>query len=287
MIAFVALTVGHLKTASKDTHLSTFPMVLLGVLTLIRPPFYAALIYIAEAAVIYVAVYQAFPVKEWTHQDIAARILEIMMVAVMAVIILSNQEKFFRKQFASRKRIDKAAERLQKEENRCLGLLKNVLPDPIVEKMRADKVQLAAFSHTFGTGSALVSDIVGFTRWSGAHSAFEGIEMLNEMFKRVDRATSDLHLEKIKTIGDAYVATGGVPIADPYHMEKIADLGLALISEINKMDAELGLDIQIRVGIASGSMTAGVVGSQKLCYDVYGTAIKNAEKMEQGGEPNL
>eukprot|EP01012_Entosiphon_sulcatum_P039111 TRINITY_DN5119_c0_g2_i1.p1 TRINITY_DN5119_c0_g2~~TRINITY_DN5119_c0_g2_i1.p1 ORF type:complete len:2092 (+),score=538.26 TRINITY_DN5119_c0_g2_i1:622-6897(+) len=290
LVAFVGMFIGHLSSADASDsapyrHPTTPVLVVLGILLVMRPPIYSAVQYLAMLFFLYAILYQFFKVKLWTPSMIFGRFWEIFIVSAVSAAVVYSAEDFFRRLFANTKEFEDAAKRLEKEEERSLLLLRNVLPEAVVRKVNQKNVHFAAFSRTFGTGSVLVSDIVQFTKFSSSHDAVEVIEMLNNMFTRFDKVCQELYLEKIKTIGDAYVCTGGVPISDEQHMSKIADMGLAMVKCVEEMDRELKLSIQIRVGIATGTLTAGIVGLQKLCYDIYGPAVKEAEEMEQTGAP--
>eukprot|EP01013_Petalomonas_cantuscygni_P001738 TRINITY_DN11768_c0_g1_i1.p1 TRINITY_DN11768_c0_g1~~TRINITY_DN11768_c0_g1_i1.p1 ORF type:complete len:2407 (-),score=325.31 TRINITY_DN11768_c0_g1_i1:206-7426(-) len=338
-LSFVSIILAHLVPADCATHTSTMVTVMLGILALMRPPFYASLLYMAMALLLYLFIYFFAEVHfVWSHnppalpplppsfsmnfpgatqivnatpwptatvvapppeflqapfygplfdsRQLLGRFIQIAVVAAMGLLVVWNNERFLRQMFAADEELRRKAETLRDEEQRSLLLLHNVLPGSIVKKMAVSNVAPLAFSNQFSTGSALASDIVRFTDFSSRHDAFKVIEMLNLMFSKFDRATALLSLEKIKTIGDAYIATGGVPIPDPFHAARIADLSLYLLMMMRETARELGYDLSIRVGIATGPLTAGIVGVQKLTYDVFGPCIHDAEYMEQTGAPD-
>src|SRR5262249_39120699 len=137
------------------------------------------------------------------------------------------------------------------EEERSLRLLGNVLPSAIVRELRENNRNLSEFSVTFHEASILNSDIVRFTQFSSTKEPHVVVEMLNRMFTKFDAHLSTLNLEKIKTIGDAYIAAAGIPRPDRHHQRKIVSMGLRMIESIAELNAEgisslASLDVHIR-----------------------------------------
>jgi class 3 adenylate cyclase len=158
------------------------------------------------------------------------------------------------------------------ERERSERLLLNVLPAPIAERLKTSVGPIA--DHAEAT--ILFADIAGFTAMSAAMPAGELVEMLNGVFTDFDQLARELGVEKIKTIGDAYMAVAGLPEPAPDHVERIAELALAMQSRSA---------LPIRIGIDTGEVVAGVIGESKFIYDLWGDAVTTASRMESHGLP--
>ncbi len=171
---------------------------------------------------------------------------------------------------------------LQEQQQRSEQLLLSILPAPIAEQLKASS---GAIADQFDEATILFADIVGFTSLAGQMSAKEVVQLLNRVFSLFDQLVEWHGLEKVKTIGDAYMAVGGVPtaIADP--VAAIADLALDMQTAISSFQDEQGRPLALRIGIHSGSVVAGVIGIRKFIYDLWGDAVNVASRMESQGEP--
>jgi adenylate cyclase len=129
------------------------------------------------------------------------------------------------------------------------------------------------------------SDIVGFTSMSSKLTAEEVVSFLNELFGMFDNLAEAHGLEKIKTIGDAYMAVAGVPSPLEDHADRAARMGLGMIDALAEYNARTGADIQVRIGIHSGHVVAGVIGKNKFMYDLWGDTVNTASRMESNGVP--
>ena len=134
--------------------------------------------------------------------------------------------------------------------------------------------------------SVLFADIVGFTEISKNMKPYELVEMLNNVFSLFDNIADKYNLEKIKTIGDAYMIAGGIGTDGRGHAENIADMGLEMIDLIADYRDKTGTDVQIRVGLHMGPAVAGVIGLKKFIYDVWGDTVNTASRMESHGVPS-
>ena len=294
MIASISgLSIANLTSSQRepDTHPVTMGVLLLGLLTVLRPPLIQAFQYVIICTVGFTFWALIFRVSEWTGVDIAIRVVEVLIVAITSLIALAVAESFSRRMFISQKQVFIANKAAMREENRSLILLGNVLPSAIVQDVRINKRQLGQFSMRYEQASTLNSDIVKFTNFSSTKEPHVVVEMLNKMFTYFDGKAKRLGLEKIKTIGDAYVCAAGIPIKDFRHQEKIIMMGLQMINDTKALNAEglttlKDLNIEIRVGVATGYVDAGVVGMQKVCYDVFGEAAELSELNEQNGLPS-
>jgi len=160
-------------------------------------------------------------------------------------------------------------------------LLLNVLPPSIVKKLRTDPGLIAEKS---SSGSVLFADIVGFTALTAAKTPEETVAMLNDIFSEFDDLIENTGLEKIKTIGDAVMVAGGIPEYRENHLELIAGLALAMQQKIRDHYTEkYGIDL--RVGIDTGEIVAGIIGRKKFLYDLWGHTVNTASRMESNGVP--
>jgi len=126
----------------------------------------------------------------------------------------------------------------------------------------------------------LFADLVGFTTISQRMSAVDLVNLLNEIFSAFDHLAARHGLEKIKTIGDAYMVAGGLPVSRPGHAESIAEMALDMQQEINRFNEKYNTQIQIRIGINTGPVIAGIIGRKKFIYDLWGDTVNTASRME-------
>jgi len=162
------------------------------------------------------------------------------------------------------------------------ALLLNVLPEPIADRLKAGERVIA--DH-YADASVLFADIVGFTPLAEARSPQAVVGLLNELFTEFDRLAAQFGLEKIKTIGDAYMVVAGVPEARADHAEVIMKMALAMHERTAALTTDDGRRLEIRVGIASGPLVAGVIGERKFSYDLWGDTVNTAARMESSGIP--
>ena len=175
-----------------------------------------------------------------------------------------------------------AEEALRVEQEKSEGLLLNILPQMIAEQLKQDQ---SAIAEQFEEATVLFADIVGFTPLSSSMPPTELVALLNEIFSRFDRLTQQYGLEKIKTIGDAYMAVGGLPMPKSDHPEAIAEMALEMQQEITRVTWNNTQPFQLRIGINTGPVVAGVIGVTKFIYDLWGDAVNVASRMESQGKP--
>ena len=166
---------------------------------------------------------------------------------------------------------------LEAEHERSEALLLNVLPAKIAGRLKAGEKIIADHS---GEASILFADIVDFTGKSARMEPEKVVELLNEIFSAFDRLTERHDLEKIKTIGDAYMVAAGLPEPRADHAQAIARLALDMMAAARTCSLHLGIDIQIRIGINSGPVVSGVIGYRKFAYDLWGDTVNLAARME-------
>lgn len=169
---------------------------------------------------------------------------------------------------------------LVKEQEKCDRLLLNILPESIAAKLKDGQSSIA---DGFAEVTILFADIVGFTVLSAQISPEELLIFLNEIFSAFDSLTEKYGLEKIKTIGDAYMVVGGLPNPSTNHAESIAEMALDMQEELAKFNAKHHAGINIRIGINTGPAIAGVIGTKKFIYDLWGDAVNTAARMESHG----
>ena len=169
------------------------------------------------------------------------------------------------------------------------SLLLNILPPSIAERLRGGETVIA---DRFDDMAVLFADVAGFTELSSRLSPTEVVSLLNEVFSACDRLADRFHLEKIKTVGDAYMVVGGLhsvygyaPEAHAGHASDVAEMGLAIIGEVERVGRSTGMPLQIRVGMHVGPAVAGVIGLRKFIYDVWGDTVNTASRMESTGVP--
>ena len=180
---------------------------------------------------------------------------------------------------SKRKKMEAA---LKKEKRKTDGLLLNILPEAIVDRLKHEPGVIA---DKFEKATILFADLVNFTQISTTMPATKLVYLLNEIFSTFDKLSDKHGLEKIKTIGDAYMVAAGIPIERPDHAEAIAEMALDMLVTIKKLNVKLDAKFDLRIGINSGPVVAGVIGTKKFIYDLWGNAVNTASRMESHGIP--
>ncbi|MDJ1173078.1 adenylate/guanylate cyclase domain-containing protein [Roseofilum capinflatum] len=182
-----------------------------------------------------------------------------------------------------------AEDALRLEQTKSEKLLLNILPEPIAEQLKqndlTDRQMGVVIAEQFQSVTILFADLVGFTPLSSHLRAHELVELLNRIFSQFDQLCEKYHLEKIKTIGDAYMVAGGLPLPRSDHAEAIANMALEMQNIIRQFQTPFKQPFQIRIGINTGPVVAGVIGRRKFIYDLWGDAVNVASRMESQGEP--
>ena len=171
---------------------------------------------------------------------------------------------------------------LKLEQAKSERLLLNVLPEPVAARL---KEQEGIIADACPDITVLFADIVGFTPLSERLSAPNVVALLDRVFTRWDQLAADHGVEKIKTIGDAYMVASGIPLPRQNHVEAIADMALAMGPEFMRLASETGHALQVRIGIDTGPVIAGVIGRAKFIYDVWGDTVNTASRMESYAPP--
>ena len=163
------------------------------------------------------------------------------------------------------------------------ALLRNILPESVAERLTDDPS--AQIADRFEEASVLFVDLVGFTPLAQRLGPSRTVRMLNRVITDLDALAIVHGVEKIKTIGDAYMAVSGVPIPVPDHLDRLACMALKINDTVRHSLRQEGLDAEVRIGMASGPVMAGVIGTHKFSYDVWGSTVNRAARMESHGAP--
>jgi class 3 adenylate cyclase len=176
---------------------------------------------------------------------------------------------------------------LDRERGRSEGLLRNILPEHIADrlKQRDPATEHGHIAQAFDEVTVVFADLVDFTQQSSRSQPPEIVEVLDQVFSRFDALAERFGLEKIKTIGDAYMAVAGVPERRADDVEVAAQMALAMREEVRELRWPSGDQMTVRIGMATGPAVAGVIGTRKFAYDLWGDTVNTAARMESNGTP--
>jgi class 3 adenylate cyclase len=177
-------------------------------------------------------------------------------------------------------RLDDANSMLNIERDRAERLLLNVLPEEVATRLKSGQVTIA---DSYAEVTVLFADIVGFTALSARIPPEQLVQMLNQVFSAFDRLAEKYGLEKIKTIGDAYMVVSGLNGPHPNQPEAVAAMALDMEIELKRLSETTGIDLRVRIGIDTGAVVAGVIGTKKFIYDLWGDTVNTASRMESQG----
>jgi class 3 adenylate cyclase len=178
--------------------------------------------------------------------------------------------------------LNREKELLEVEQLKTEKLMLNILPRPIADRLKRGEKNI---SGSYPDVTILFSDLVGFTKMSSQTSATDLVKLLNDLFTRFDKRADALGVEKIKTIGDAYMAVAGLPIPRPDHAQLCAELALGMFDDLKAFNQEYGKELDMRIGLNSGPVVAGVIGYTKFSYDLWGNTVNTASRMESTSKP--
>ncbi len=172
---------------------------------------------------------------------------------------------------------------LAQEKQHSEDLLLNILPAAITERLKAGEEHIA--DHV-DSATVLFADLVGFTELSRTMPPAKLVDLLNDLFSRFDALVEQHGAEKIKTIGDAYMVAAGLSGSRADHVADVANLALDMKETFAAFRAAHGLDLKLRIGVHSGAVVAGVIGTRKFAYDLWGDTVNVASRMESEGVPD-
>jgi adenylate cyclase len=235
-----------------------------------RPWLIALVILIALGA--HLAGWFLFPsAKAWIGAD--AHLLDQLYVssAITAFIIISAIVYYA---YSLAERAEQATD----------ALLRNTLPGSVVDRLQANPE--LAVSDVFENVSILFTDLAGFVSISKKLGPQDTVALLNSLVSTFDTLASRHGIEKIKTIGDSYMAAAGLPLPCPDHADRILRFALAIRAAVHQTAREFDIDLPMRIGVACGPVMAGIIGTQKMTYDVWGDAVNLAARLESSGLPD-
>ena len=177
--------------------------------------------------------------------------------------------------------VHRAERLLEREYAYSEGLLNAMMPKSIADQLKVDRLKTIADGYQ--SVSILFADLAGFTARSAEKSPREVIDFLNVLFTRFDTLVAKHGVEKIKTLGDSYMAAGGMPEEQPDHAERIAALALDMQTVARALATEMNEDFHLRIGFHTGPAVAGVIGAEKPFYDVWGDTVNTASRLETNG----
>lgn len=199
----------------------------------------------------------------------------LVVTNIMGMLVAYFTELYLRRDFLQR-------QMLEQERAKSEHLLLNILPGLVAERLKKGEI----IADHFDNASVLFADIVGFTPLSATLPAEKVVTLLNEVFTAFDHLATRYNVEKVKTIGDAYMVVSGVPEECADHAVRLAAMGLEMCHEMHRLRQHWGADVQIRIGIHSGPVVAGVIGLKKFIYDLWGDTVNTASRMESSGVPS-
>ncbi len=205
--------------------------------------------------------------------------LNLLGVATTAYVL---QQYFVRARERALAELARQHRALELEQEKSERLLLNVLPEPVAARL---KEQEGVIADNFDDVTVLFADIVDFTPLAERMPAAELVALLDRIFASWDELAAESGAEKIKTIGDAYMVAAGVPVARDDHAEAVAALALAMIPAVERCTPDGGAPLEVRIGIATGPVVAGVIGRSKFIYDLWGDTVNTASRMESHAVP--
>ena len=206
-------------------------------------------------------------------------VLNLIGVTTTAYVLL---QYFVRAREGALAELAREHHALEVEQAKSESLLLNVLPEPVARRLK-DRDEIIADASPGVT--VLFADLVGFTQLTDRLAAPDLVALLDRVFARWDALATRYGVEKIKTIGDAYMVAGGLPVPRVDHAEAIAEMALDMGPEVQRCAAEAGLSLQVRIGIDTGPVVAGVIGRAKFIYDLWGDTVNTASRMESHAAP--
>ncbi|WP_407425172.1 adenylate/guanylate cyclase domain-containing protein [Treponema sp.] len=206
----------------------------------------------------------------------------ILFLAIITLIFYLKQRAIKLENIRLENMVQIRTAELAQEKDKSDYLLRSILPDKIAEELRDN---IHSIGEDFSDVTLLFSDIVGFTKTSSGHTANEIVSALNDLFSRFDERAKRMGVEKIKTIGDSYMAACGVPSPKERHAEIMVEFAKGMYKDLADYNKTAEIQFNIRVGLNCGPVTAGVIGKTKFIYDVWGNTVNVASRMETACTP--
>ncbi|HCH65265.1 MAG: hypothetical protein CL927_12965 [Deltaproteobacteria bacterium] len=265
--------------STAPTHLWLVPMAVLGVLAFKPSEWNWATIMVGVTLLGFVGFELAYPelepvIRHFTNPEeerSASRGSTVSAILLTLVLVGMMHRRFSQSETA-----------LSREKTKSDRLLRAILPDEIADELKETGTTQAVRHEDV---SLLFADIVGFTPLAASMPAEEVVALLAEIFKRFDVLITDCGVEKIKTIGDAYMVAGGVPTSSADHAHRLARCACGMLETIEQFSRESGHDLQLRIGLHRGPVVAGGIGTTKFAYDMWGESVNLAARIEASGEP--
>lgn len=248
-------------------------LLMLGLVGVIRVRFRSALM---TAIATFPLVGLALLIERESWQLVAFDVLSLVTYAVLIVTVAFALERSKRTEFLANRDLD--AQRQLSDD-----LLHNILPEPIARRLRENP---SAIAESVDHATVLFADIVGFTPFSAELPPAEIVQLLDLLFGKFDDLCDERGIEKVKTIGDAYMAVAGTPRPDPDHAASVVELAFDMQRAASAIAPLWPTDLKLRIGISSGPVVAGVIGRRRFAYDLWGDTVNTASRMESHGVPN-
>lgn len=212
--------------------------------------------------------------------QVVSAVTTTMTALATGVLLSIFVDRSARRAFGQERIIAAQEKALDVERARTEALLLNVLPATLVTRLKSSSESVA---ESFDQVTVLFADVVGFTPLAARIPAAEVVDILDRVFTRFDEIAEDLQVEKIKTIGDAYMAVAGAPIRRADHVEAIAELALRMQASVPTLHREGTPRLSFRIGVATGPAVGGVIGRRKFSYDLWGATVNLAARLESYG----
>lgn len=203
--------------------------------------------------------------------------LFLISFGVLGGLAAFRLERFSRQLFLRERQVDRERERSE-------SLLLNILPQAIVDQLKTSPD--GRIAQAFDEVTVVIADAVGSTEQGARSSPEEFAAALDDLFRRFDQIADEHGLEKIKTIGDAYMAVAGAPVPMPNHAAAAASMALDILAEAGQVRWPSGDPIRVRVGVATGPAVAGIIGYRKFAYDLWGDTVNLASRLQESAEPS-
>ncbi len=233
----------------------------------------------AVSASALVGFFVPFP-EYFAHPYLGNILTSVGMTVLISVLIGHTIYHLSRSNYFNRIALEEAKAEIEKERAKSERLLLNILPESISERLKAKQESIA---DGFEEATVLFADVVGFTPLSEKLLPEELVEFLNRVFSKFDELVGAHGLEKIKTIGDAYMVAGGLPEPRDDHAQAMAELALEMAEAVDEFECVDGQPLQMRIGSNTGPVVAGVIGIKKFIYDLWGDTVNTASRMESHG----